>query len=410
MTEDRRVEAIIVGGGLVGLTLGAALAGAGIETLVVDRGPPPKALAPEFDGRASAIAFGSRRILEGIGLWPLLAQGAAPIREIRVVDGGSPLFLHYDHREVGDEPLGHIVENRLLRLALHRLAGTLPHLHHAAPATVETMERDADGVGVLLGNGSRWRGQLLIAADGKASATRTACGIAVRAHRYPQTAIVTTAVHEAPHRDVAIEHFLPAGPFAILPLPPAPGEPNRSSLVWTERSALAPALLALPEADFSAELARRFGDHWGRVVPSGPRFSYPLGIQWADRFVDHRLALVGDAAHVIHPIAGQGLNLGIRDVAALAETLVDARRLGLDIGAPVALQRYAAWRRADTAALGIVTDALNRLFSNDRPPLRAARRLGLAAVERLPPLKRLFMRHAMGVVGDQPRLARGLPL
>ncbi|WP_374449581.1 UbiH/UbiF/VisC/COQ6 family ubiquinone biosynthesis hydroxylase [Stella sp.] len=404
------MEAIVVGGGLVGLTVAAAFAGAGIETLVVDREPPATVLAPEFDGRASAIAYGSRRILEGIGLWPLVADAAAPIREIRVVDGGSPLFLHYDHRDVGDEPLGHIVENRTMRFALHRFAAGRPGLHHLAPDRVRAIARDADGVTVELAAGGRWRGQLLVAADGKASETRQACGIGIRAQSYRQTAIVTTAVHEAPHRDVAIEHFRPAGPFAILPLPPAPGQPNRSSLVWTERPDLAPRLVALDDAAFAAELAARFGDHWGRVAPAGPRFTYPLGIQWADRFVDDRLALVGDAAHVIHPIAGQGLNLGIRDVAALAECIVDARRLGLDIGAAGALRRYADWRVADTVLLGAVTDGMNRLFSNDLPPLRAARRLGLAAVERLPPLKRLFMRHAMGVMGSQPRLARGLPL
>lgn len=198
--------------------------------------------------------------------------------------------------------------------------------------------------------------------------------------------------------------------FAILPLTPAEGEPHRSSLVWTERSVAAPGLLALDEPAFTAELAARFGDHWGAVRPSGPRFAYPLALQWADRMVADRLALVGDAAHVIHPIAGQGLNLGIRDVAALAECLVDARRLGLDVGQPGPLARYAAWRRLDTTMLGLVTDGLNRLFSNDVAPLRAARRLGLAAVDRMAPLKRLFMQHAMGTTGDLPRLARGQPL
>lgn len=414
MTHLHSAEAIIAGGGLVGLALAAALARAGIDTLVVDRDPPSAVLDPAFDGRASAIAYGSRRILEGIGLWPLVADGAAPIREIRVVDGASPLFLHYDHRDLGgqlgDQPLGHIVENRVLRHGLDRLAAGLPNLRRLTPRSAAAIDRDAHGVTVTLADGATLRGRLLVAADGKGSVVRAAAGIGVRQYPYAQTAIVTTAVHEAPHRDVAIEHFLPAGPFAILPLVPAPGQPHRSSLVWTERTALAPGLLALDEERFAAELAARFGDHWGRVRPTGPRFAYPLGLQWADRFVCDRLALVGDAAHVIHPIAGQGLNLGIRDLAALAETVVDARRLGLDIGAPDALRRYAAWRQLDTVALGAVTDGLNRLFSNDLPPLRAARRLGLAAVHRLPALKRLFMRHAMGTVGALPRLARGEPL
>ncbi len=410
MTHLHSAEAIIVGGGLVGLSLAAAFAGAGIDTLVVDREPPATVLDPAFDGRASAIAYGSRRILEGIGLWPLVADEAAPICDIRVVDGGSPLFLHYDHREVGDQPLGHIVENRVLRHGLHRLAAGLPNLRHLTPRTVAGVATDAHGVTVTLADGVTLRGRLLVAADGKGSMVRAAAGIGIRQHAYPQTAIVTTAVHEAPHRNVAIEHFLPAGPFAILPLVPASDQPHRSSLVWTERAALVPGLLALDEDRFTAELARRFGDHWGRVHPTGPRFAYPLALQWADRMVGDRLALVGDAAHVIHPIAGQGLNLGIRDLAALAEAVVDVRRLGLDIGQPDALRRYAAWRQLDTVALGAVTDGLNRLFSNEIAPLRAARRLGLAAVDRLPTLKRLFMRHAMGTVGDLPRLARGEPL
>ncbi|MCC7276443.1 MAG: UbiH/UbiF/VisC/COQ6 family ubiquinone biosynthesis hydroxylase [Alphaproteobacteria bacterium] len=404
------VETVIIGGGFVGLALGAALAEAGMETAVVDREPPATALDPAFDGRASAIAYGSRRILEGIGLWPLVAEAAAPILDIRVVDGGSPLFLHYDHRDVGDEPLGHIVENRVIRHGLHRLAAGLPRLLHLAPRGVAGLERDAWGVTLRLDDGAAIRARLAVAADGKRSAVRQAAGIGVTEVPYGQTAIVLTVAHALPHRNVAIEHFLPAGPFAILPLPGDATAPDRSSLVWTERADLVPGILALDEEPFAAELARRFGDHWGAVRAVGPRFSYPLGLQWAQRVVDHRLALVGDAAHVIHPIAGQGLNLGIRDVAALAEALVDARRLGLDIGAPEALRRYAGRRHLDTVMLAATTDALNRLFSNDLPPLRAARRVGLAAVDRLPALKRFFMRHAMGVVGDLPRLARGEPL
>ncbi|MGE0717268.1 MAG: FAD-dependent monooxygenase, partial [Alphaproteobacteria bacterium] len=231
----------------------------------------------------------------------------------------------------------------------------------------------------------------------------------IRAHEwaYGQAAIVATVAHEKPHRNVAIEHFLPAGPFAILPMTATDEAPHRSSLVWTETAAEAPRVLALDEDRFAAELARRFGDHWGWVRPVGARFSYPLGLLWAERTVAMRLALVGDALHVIHPIAGQGLNLGIRDAAALAEVLMDARRLGLDIGSGEPLARYAARRRVDTALLSAATDGLNRLFSNSLAPVAAARRLGLAAVDRMPPVKRFLMRHAMGIVGDLPRLARG---
>lgn len=413
MTENPgsiEVEVVIVGGGLVGLSLGAALAGAGVETAVIDRDPPPVALDAAYDGRASAIALGSRRILEGAGLWPLVAAEACPILDIRVVDAGSPLFVHYDHRDVGDQPLGHIVENRALRRGLHALASGLPRLVHLAPRRMVSVDRGAHRVEVQLDDGRTVRGRLLVGADGRGSAVRESAGIGVRQWSYDQTGIVLTVAHERPHRNVAIENFLPAGPFATLPMTPAPDAPDRSSIVWTERTALAPGLLALDPDRFQAELAGRFGDHWGAVRAVGPRFSYPLGVVWAERMVDDRLALVGDAAHVIHPIAGQGLNLGIRDAAALAEAVVDARRLGLDLGGADALRRYGRWRTLDTVLLTGVTDGLNRLFSNAIPPIRLARRLGLAAVERIAPLKRLYMRHAMGTVGDLPRLARGEPL
>ncbi|MGH7044754.1 MAG: FAD-dependent monooxygenase, partial [Stellaceae bacterium] len=231
---------------------------------------------------------------------------------------------------------------------------------------------------------------------------RRAAGIRTLEWRYPQTAIVTTVRHERPHLGIAVEHFLPAGPFAILPM-----TGNRSSIVWTERAALVPRLMALSEGEFAAELAARFGDFLGAVAPVGPRWSYPVGLMLAERYADRRLALVGEAAHLIHPIAGQGLNLGIRDVAALAELVIDHRRLGLDIGDDALLRRYQEWRRLDTVMLAAVTDGLNRLFSNSLPPLRLARDLGLAAVNRVPPLKRFLMRDAMGITGTLPRLLRG---
>ena len=399
---ETRVELIVVGGGLVGLTLAIACAEAGIEVAIIDREDPATMLAEPFDGRTTAIAHGSQQVLAGIGLWPLVADAAEPILEIRVADGGSPLFLHYDHHAVGDHPLGYIVENRVLRRALMTRAAQLATLRHLAPLAVERVEREASGATAYLADGSRLRGELVAACDGRGSPLRRAAGIKTVEWSYPQTSIVCTVQHEMPHRGVAVEHFLPAGPFAILPM-----TGNRSSIVWTERADLAPRLLALDAASFAVELGRRFGDFLGALEVVGPRFSYALSLLHAERYAAPRLALVGDAAHVIHPIAGQGLNLGIRDVAALAELVVDSRRLGLDIADATALARYERWRRFDNLMLAAVTDALNRLFSNSVPPVKLARDVGLAVVDRLPPLKRFLMRHAMGVVGELPRLVRG---
>lgn len=400
--QENRVELIVVGGGLVGLTLAIACAEAGIDVAVIDREDPHAMLGEPFDGRTTAIAHGSQQVLAGIGLWPLLAAEAEPILEIRVADSGSPLFLHYDYRDIGDHPLGYIVENRVLRRALMARAAQLPSLRHLAPLAVERVERAAWGATAYLADGSQLRGELVAACDGRGSPLRRAAGIKTLEWSYPQISIVCTVRHEKPHRGVAVEHFLPAGPFAILPM-----TENRSSIVWTERADLAPRLLALDAVSFDAELKRRFGDFLGALEVVGPRFSYTLSLLHAERYTAPRLALVGDAAHVIHPIAGQGLNLGIRDVAALAELVVDARRLGLDIADAGVLERYERWRRFDNVMLAAVTDGLNRLFSNAVPPVKAARDVGLAMVNRAPPLKRFLMRHAMGVVGEPPRLVRG---
>jgi 2-octaprenyl-6-methoxyphenol hydroxylase len=404
MSDD--AELLIAGGGLNGLLLCIACAGAGLGVVLVDREDPAAMLDHSFDGRSSAIAYGSQQVLSALGLWPLVAAEAEPIREIRVADDNAPLFLHYDHRELGaDTPLGWIVENRVLRRALFEHARTLPTLAFLAPLAVVEVETSPVAAEAALADGRRLTVRLVAAADGAGSPLRRAAGIRTVEWRYPQTAIVTTVRHERPHHGIAVEHFLPAGPFAILPM-----TGNRSSIVWTERAELAAGLIALPEAPFAAELAARFGDFLGTVEPIGPRWSYPLQLMLAERYAGRRLALVGEAAHVIHPIAGQGLNLGIRDVAALAEIVIDARRLGLDIGDDALLRRYQQWRRLDALLLAAVTDGLNRLFSNAIAPLRLVRDLGLAAVDRLPPLKRFLMRDAMGITGDLPRLVRGLPL
>ncbi|HEX3881144.1 MAG TPA: UbiH/UbiF/VisC/COQ6 family ubiquinone biosynthesis hydroxylase [Stellaceae bacterium] len=424
MADD--AELLIAGGGLNGLALGIACAGAGLETILVDRQDLAATIAETFDGRASAIAHGSKLVLDAIGVWPAIAAEAEPIREIRVADDASPLFLHYDHRDLasgasGATPLGYIVENRVLRRALLARAAELPALSLVFPRAVASIAATPAGVTATLGDRSTRRIRLVAAADGKGSPLRRAAGIHAVEWRYDQIGIVTTVRHERPHAGIAIEHFLPAGPFAILPMTadPAPRRgasdeaqapltPGwRSSLVWTEAAALAPRLVALPDAEFTAELRARFGGFLGHVEPVGPRFTYPLSLMQAETYIAPRLALIGEAAHVIHPIAGQGLNVGIRDVAALAEAIVDARRLGLDIGADSVLERYQRWRRLDAVMLAGVTDGLNRLFSNTIAPVKLARDLGLAAVNQMPPLKRLLMQHAMGTLGDRPRLARG---
>jgi 2-octaprenyl-6-methoxyphenol hydroxylase len=395
-------DIVVIGGGLAGLPFAIACAGAHLRVVVIDREPPAGQLAEPFDGRSSAIAYGSRRVLDGLGIWPFVEAEAQPILDIRVADQGSPLFLHYDHREVGDQPFGWIVENRVLRRAMFRRMADLSELTHLAPAEPIRVDRGADGVEVELADGRTIRARLVVGADGRNSPLRQAAGIRTFGTDFRQHAISGTVSHEKPHHGVAVEHFLPSGPFAILPM-----TGNRSSIVWTERAALAPAMMRLDKADFDREVSHRFGDFLGAVEWSGPRWCYPLHSLSAERVIDRRLALIGDAAHVIHPIAGQGLNLGIRDVAALAELVVDAHRLGLDPGAADVLERYQRWRRVDTLALTAVTDGLNRLFSNDVGPIRFARDLGLALVQRTPPLKRLLMRHAMGVLGTLPRLVRG---
>ncbi|RDD63230.1 UbiH/UbiF/VisC/COQ6 family ubiquinone biosynthesis hydroxylase [Ferruginivarius sediminum] len=407
-------EVVIVGGGLVGATLAGVLASSGIETVLIDREDPDAVLQAAFDGRASAIAAGSRHMLEAIGLWPEAAAAAQPILDIRVTDGRvgrgpSALSLHYDHREVG-EPLGHIVANQEMRKAQHRFLPTLDRLLHLAPMTVDRVIRRPGGVEARLGDGRRVRARLCCACDGRGSRLRQDAGIRTTQWTYPQAGVVATLEHEKPHRGVAYEHFLPSGPFAMLPMVDEPPGTHRSSIVWTERRDLAQKAVKLSDRAFGQEVLRRFGTSLGDVRPVGPRFTYPLSGLHAERYIDRRLALVGDAAHGIHPIAGQGLNLGFRDVAALAECIVDARRLGQDIGTKDVLVRYQRWRRPDNLMLVAATDSLNRLFSNNFGPLRVARDLGLGAVNQIGPLKRLFMRHAMGTVGDLPRLIEGRPL
>ncbi|MGP1394824.1 MAG: UbiH/UbiF/VisC/COQ6 family ubiquinone biosynthesis hydroxylase [Inquilinaceae bacterium] len=402
-----RTQVLIVGGGMAGLTLAAGLGGAGIDTIIVDKESAAARTAAGFDGRTTAIAHGSRQVMEGTGVWPHIAAHGEPILDIRIADGTAPVFLHYDHREVGDDPFGAIFENARLRQGQFDRLDTLEPVTHLAPALVVALDRSAAGVAATLDTGQTIRADLVVGADGRGSFVRRDAGIATMQWRYNQTAIVCVIAHDEPHHGLAVEHFMTGGPFAVLPMRDTDDGVHRSSIVWSERRDLAAAYLRLGDAAFDAELQRRVGDHRGAVRALGQRFSYPLGVLHADRYVGPRMALIGEAAHAIHPIAGQGLNMGLRDVAALAELTADAARLGLDVGDPALLTRYERWRRRDNIALLAVTDGLNRLFSNAIPPVRLARDFGLAAVGRLPPVKRFFMRHAMGVVGPVPRLIRG---
>jgi 2-octaprenyl-6-methoxyphenol hydroxylase len=398
-------DVVVNGGGLVGLTQACALAAEGLRVVVIDRDDPASMLDAPYDGRSSAIAWASRQALSTIGVWKHVEDQAEAMLDIRVSDGASPLFLHYDHRELDGQPFGYMVENRHMRQALHARAGELPTLELLAPMSARDILRSANGVTVTLESGRQIKARLLIGAEGRRSPSREAAGIPVSGWSYHQVGIVCTVGHEKPHLGIAQERFLPSGPFAILPL-----KGNRASLVWTETEELAPVMMALDDAQFLAEISKRFGDYLGKLELEGPRWSYPLSLQISDRYIDQRLVLAGDAAHGMHPIAGQGLNVGLRDVAALTEVLIDAARLGLDIGSSDVLERYQRWRRFDNATLLAVTDVLNRLFSNDIEPLHLARDIGLAAVDKMPDLKKLFMRHARGTVGKLPKLLTGQPV
>lgn len=397
---------LIVGGGLAGLTLAARLGKAGLPVIVADRESKKARAALPFDGRTTAISFGSQQVLDSAGLWQPLLPDAEPILDIRIADDRQPLFLHFDHREMASEsdgaPFGHIVENRLIRLAQFAALNDLKSVTHLAPATVTAIDRTEDAVTATLADGTQIKAEIVIGADGRGSMVRQDASIGFRRWRYDQHAIVCTIAHARPHAGLALEHFMPEGPFAVLPMTDAPkgkgtGVDHRSSIVWTERPARADYFLGLSVPDFNKALNERMGDYLGRVRLLGDRFRYPLGVLHARRYTDTRMALIGEAAHAIHPIAGQGLNLGLRDVALLSELLIDRARLGLNLGDRGLLATYERRRRPDNATMLATTDLLNRLFSNRVLPIRAARGLGLEMVGRLPPLKRFFMRQAMGL-------------
>jgi 2-octaprenyl-6-methoxyphenol hydroxylase len=416
MSNGRGFDADVVigGGGLVGQTLALALDQAGVSVAVIDAAKPAETLSPSFDGRAFAIAFASYRMWRALGLGEDLDEVAQPIEQIMVTDGrldgggrrGGPslLHLHFDRAELNDdgEPLGLMLEARHVRLALDKAVRARPSIRMIQPMSVTAIERDAAGVTTTLADGKRLRAPLLVGADGRRSFVRQALGIRTIGWDYPVTAIVATIQHEKPHDAVAHEYFLPNGPFAILPL-----KGERANIVWAEPRKAAEAILKMSERDFIAELRRRFGDFLGELSLEGPRFGYPLSLQLAERMIDARCALAGDSAHGIHPLAGQGLNLGLKDCAALAECVADAVSVGLDPGDVSALERYQRWRRFDNVTMALGMEFFDKLFSNDFPPLRLVRDVGLAAVNAAGPARRFFMKYAGGAAGDLPKLLRG---
>lgn len=402
MAERLEVEVCVVGAGPVGGALACRLAAAGIPTAIVDRAALPPMEHPDFDGRAYAIAAGSQRVMQESGLWDRLPYTPGPITGIRVSDGklgrpASRLFLHFDAAEVGDAPFGWMVEARSLRMALNAHLAALPNLHVFAPAEAQ-VQRSPEGATLRIQGGPEIAARLIVAAEGRRSALRQQAGIRATPLPYNQTGIVCCIAHDEPHHGVALEHFLPGGPFAQLPMAASEAAPHISAIVWTERTDMAARIMALDDARFLSELARRMGDHLGAIRLLGRRWSYPLSALLVHRYTDTRLALVGDAAHGIHPIAGQGLNLGFRDIDTLSHLLIEAHEAGHDPGSPALLRRYQSTRRPDNMLMLAATDALDRLFSNDIPPIRLARDLGIAAVHRIGPLKRMFMRSAMGAL------------
>ncbi len=400
-------DILITGGGLNGCTLALGLAQAGFSVAIIDSLPIDTRTDPGFDGRSYALALGSRRMLQALGIWPALAPNAQPMLEIKVTDGhagkgAAPWMMHFDHAEIEEGPMGHLVEDRHLRRALLDQMGTTAGIAHLPGQTVQAQSTTVNGVSVTLRDGQTLTGRLLIGCDGRASGTASRAGIGRMAWGYGQTAVVCAVAHDLPHIGVAHQFFMPGGPLAILPL-----TGNRSSIVWSEQTDRARANMALSDDAFLAVLRPAFGSFLGDIHLVGDRFSYPLGLSLAKSFIADRVALVGDAAHGVHPIAGQGLNAGMRDVAALIDVVSDARARGEDIGGAQVLARYQQWRRFDTAALALATDTFNRLFSNDNPILRLVRDAGMGVVNAWPILRRGFIREAAGLTGDLPRLMRG---
>ncbi|MDF1669439.1 MAG: UbiH/UbiF/VisC/COQ6 family ubiquinone biosynthesis hydroxylase [Roseovarius sp.] len=404
MTHDSDI--LIVGGGLNGPALALALAQAGFRVTVIDALSEKVRKNAAFDGRAYALALASVRLLRAIGIWDQVSDQAQPMLEIMVSDGRagegpSPFFMHFDHAEIEEGPMGHMLEDRYLRRAFLAALAATPGITHISGETVINQAIGPDGVSVSLASGKVLSGRLLVGSDGRSSGTAKRAGITRTGWGYGQTALVAALEHDLPHNGIAHQFFMPSGPLGILPLPG-----NVSSIVWSETDATAAEFSALSDTEFMDVLRPRFGDFLGDIRLRGKRFSYPLGLTIANSFVGDRLALIGDAAHGLHPLAGQGLNAGLRDVGALVQVLSEARQRGEDIAAADVLTRYQQWRRFDTATLAVATDLTNKLFSNDNPLLRIGRNLGMGAINALPGVRRAFIREAAGLTGELPALMR----
>ncbi len=406
MTHD--ADILIVGGGLNGPALALALAQNHLRVTVVDARPAPARADTGFDGRAYSLAIASRRLLTAIGVWPALADRAQPILQIKASDGhagggAAPVFLHFDSAEIEEGPMGFMVEDRHLYAAFLGAMQADARITLISGETVTAQSVTAQGASVTLASGRSLTARLIVGCDGRGSGTATRAGIQRTGWAYGQTALVSAVHHQAAHGGIAHQYFMPEGPMAILPLQGG----HQSCIVWSETDAHAAALQALPDADYLAALRPRFGDFLGDIALVGARFTYPLSLSLANAYAAPRLALVGDAAHGVHPIAGQGLNLGLRDVAALAQVVVEASRRGEDFAAADVLGRYQAWRRPDAMTLALGMDAVNRLFSNDNPILRMGRDLGMGIISASPGLRRGFIRQAAGLSGDLPKLLAG---
>lgn len=400
----------IVGGGLNGPALALALTASGLRVTIIDALPAGASSEEGFDGRSYALALTSVRMLEGIGLWEAVADDAQPMLEIKVTDGRagegpSPFFMHFDHAEIEEGPMGHMVQDRHLRRALVEAVAASDSVQMMHEERVVAQIADATGITLTLASGKQIRARLCVGADGRGSQTAQRAGIKRTGWAYGQTALVCAVAHDLPHEGIAHQFFMPPGPLAILPL-----TGNRSSIVWSDTAENAARIHALSDAEYLDVLRPRFGDFLGEISLAGQRNTYPLSLSLAHEMIAPRVALVGDSAHGVHPIAGQGLNAGFRDIAALCEVIVDAQRRGEDFGAGVALARYQEWRRFDNATLALATDSFNRLFSNDNALIRMARDIGMGIVSALPGLRRTFIREAAGLNGDLPRLMRGVPL